>query len=70
MTETWLPGYIQGNLQRLVKPEGPGLGLREFYNILGEDRQFDNAVMKMILEILSIRLFSMKDQHGKSPPTD
>jgi hypothetical protein len=65
--ETWLPCYIQGKLQRLPKPEDPGLGLHEFYNILGQDHQFDNAVMKMILEILSIRLCSMKDQHGKSP---
>lgn len=68
--ETWLPAYIQGNLQRLLRPEAPGLGLREFYNILGQDHQFDNAVMKMILEILSIRLPFMKDQHGKSSPTN
>ncbi|KAJ5317168.1 hypothetical protein N7508_001676 [Penicillium antarcticum] len=65
--ETWLPGYIHGNLQRLLKPEDPELGLREFYNILGQDHQFDNAVMKMILEILSIRLFSMNDQYVKIP---
>ncbi|KAI2760069.1 hypothetical protein DTO006G1_5037 [Penicillium roqueforti] len=62
--ENWLPGYIQGNLQRLLKPDDPGLGLCEFYNILGQDHQFDNAVMKMILKILSIRLFHMKDQHA------
>lgn len=68
--ETWLPGYIQGNLQRLLKPNDPGLGLREFYDIIGQDHKFDNAVMKMILEILSSRIFSMKDQHGKSPPTN
>ncbi|KAJ9492029.1 hypothetical protein VN97_g1202 [Penicillium thymicola] len=63
--ETWFPGYIQGNLQRLLKPDDPGLGLRQFYNILGQDHQFDNAVTKMIIEILSLRLFSMKDQHAK-----
>jgi hypothetical protein len=68
--ENWLPGYIQGNLQRLLKPDDPGLGLCEFYNILGQDHQFDNAVMKMILKILSIRLFHMKDQRGKPFPTD
>lgn len=68
--ENWLPGYIQGNLQRLLKPDDPGLGLCEFYNILGQDHQFDNAVMKMILKILSIRLFHMKDQHGKPFLTD
>lgn len=68
--ETWLPAYIQGNLQRLLRPEDPGPGLREFYNILGQDHQFDNAVMKMILEIPSIRLSFMKDQHGEWPPTD
>ncbi|EKV15764.1 hypothetical protein PDIG_13070 [Penicillium digitatum PHI26] len=62
--ENWLPGYIQGNLQRLLKPDDPGLGLCEFYNILGQDHQFDNAVMKMILKILSIRLFHMKDQRA------
>lgn len=68
--ETWLPSYIRENLQRLPKPEDPGLDLHEFYNILGQDHQFDNAVMKMILEMLSIRLCSMKDQHGKLSPTD
>ncbi|KAJ5303237.1 hypothetical protein N7476_010036 [Penicillium atrosanguineum] len=65
--ETWLPGYIEGNLQRSLKPEDPGLGLHEFYNILGQDHQFDIAVMKMILEILSIRLLSVKDQHEPIP---
>ncbi|KAI3223538.1 hypothetical protein DTO012A7_8151 [Penicillium roqueforti] len=25
--EAWLPGYIQGNLQHLLKPNDPGLGL-------------------------------------------
>ncbi|OQD98461.1 hypothetical protein PENSOL_c009G04986 [Penicillium solitum] len=64
--ETWLPSYIRENLQRLPKPEDPGLDLHEFYNILGQDHQFDNAVMKMILEMLSIRLCSMKDQHAKT----
>ncbi|KAL2697874.1 hypothetical protein AAEP93_010584 [Penicillium crustosum] len=63
--ETWLPSYIRGNLQRLPKPEVAGLDLHAFYNILGQDHQFDNAVMKMILEMLSISLCSMKDQHAK-----
>ncbi|CAI7576946.1 unnamed protein product [Penicillium discolor] len=64
--ETWLPSYIRGNLQRSPKPEDPGLDLHEFYNILGQDHQFDNAVMKMILEMLSIRLCSIKDQHAQT----
>lgn len=68
--ETWLPSYIRGNLQRLPKPEVAGLDLHAFYNILGQDHQFDNAVMKMILEMLSISLCSMKDQHGKLSSTD
>ncbi|KAI3208576.1 hypothetical protein CBS147311_2105 [Penicillium roqueforti] len=63
--ETWLLSYIRGNLQRLPKPEVAGLDLHAFYNILGQDHQFDNAVMKMILEMLSISLCSMKDQHAK-----
>ncbi|CAI7648443.1 unnamed protein product [Penicillium glandicola] len=63
--ETWLPSYIRGNLQRLPKPEVAGLDLHAFYNILGQDHQFDNAVMKMILEMLSISLCSMKDRHAK-----
>lgn len=67
--ETWLPSYIRGNLQRLPKPEVAGLDLHAFYNILGQDHQFDNAVMKMILEMLSISLCSMKDQHGKLSST-
>jgi hypothetical protein len=65
--ETWLSNYIERSLQRLLKPEDPGLGLREFYSILGQDHRFDNAVMKMILGILSIRLHHMRYQHGKSP---
>ncbi|KAJ5520690.1 hypothetical protein N7463_001143 [Penicillium fimorum] len=65
--ETWLPVYIQGNLQRLIKPDDPWLGLRGFYDIIGQDHQFDNAVMRMIIEILSLRIFSMKYQHMKTP---
>ncbi|PYH99224.1 hypothetical protein BO71DRAFT_425378 [Aspergillus ellipticus CBS 707.79] len=65
-SETWLPIYIEGNLQRLLEPEDPALGLRDVYNILGRDHQFDNLVMKIILEILSVRLRSMQDQHGRS----
>ena len=68
--EPWLPGYIQGILQRLIKPEDPGFGLREFYDILGQDHRFDNAVMKIILEILSRHLFSMKIQPSESSVTD
>ena len=68
--EPWLPGYIQGILQRLLKPEDPGFGLCEFYDILGRDHRFDNAVMKTILEILSRRLFSVNNKPGKSPATD
>lgn len=64
--ETWLPSYIEGNLQRLLEPEDPAFGLREFYNILGRDHQFDIVVMKMIIETLSIRLLSIQDRHGKS----
>lgn len=55
--ETWLLGYIQGNLQRSLKPNDLGLGLQEFYDVIGQDHQFDNAVKKIIIEILSIRIF-------------
>lgn len=65
--ETWLPGCIQGNLQRLLKTEDLGLCLRDFYNILGLDHRFDNVLMKMIPEIISAGVFSMNKQHGKSP---
>ncbi|KGO51571.1 hypothetical protein PEX1_086140 [Penicillium expansum] len=65
--ETWLPSYIQGNLQRSLKPNDPGLGLREFYDVIGQDHRFDIAVMKMIIEILSIRIVSMKEQQVKTP---
>ncbi|KAJ5836212.1 hypothetical protein N7447_002238 [Penicillium robsamsonii] len=65
--ETWLPGYIQGNLQRLVKPHDPELGLCGFYDIIGQDHRFDNAVMKMIFEILSIHISYMKYQHEPEP---
>ncbi|KAJ5967185.1 hypothetical protein N7501_003433 [Penicillium viridicatum] len=65
--ETWLAGYIQGNLQRLVKPHDPEFGLRGFYDIIGQDHRFDNAVMKMIFEILSIHISYMKYQHVRTP---
>ncbi|PLN84983.1 hypothetical protein BDW42DRAFT_17601 [Aspergillus taichungensis] len=65
--ETWLPHYIQGNLQRSLRPDDPGLGLQEFYDVIGQDHQFDNAVMKMIIEILSIRIFSIQEQQVKTP---
>ncbi|CAG8119635.1 unnamed protein product [Penicillium nalgiovense] len=68
--ETWLPGYIQGNLQRSLRPNDPGLGLQEFYSVIGQDHHFDNAVMKMIIEMLSIRIFSMKEQQGQSLPAN
>lgn len=68
--ETWLPGYIQGNLERSLRPNDPGLGLQGFYNVIGQDHQFDNAVMKMIIEKLSIRIFSMKEQQGQSLPAN
>ncbi|KAJ5589666.1 hypothetical protein N7450_003638 [Penicillium hetheringtonii] len=66
--ETWLPDYIQENLQRSLRPNDPRLGLQEFYDVIGQDHHFDNAVMKMIIEILSIRIFSMKEQQVQLLP--
>lgn len=65
--ETWLPLYIERNLQRLVKPGKTEL--EDLFETLGQDHGFDNTVMKIMLEILSSRLISLEDavKEGQFP---
>ncbi|QQK45928.1 hypothetical protein Pdw03_0826 [Penicillium digitatum] len=53
--ETWLPNYIKSHLLRL-KLENPNNNLAELYSTLGHDHQFDNTVMKMVVDMLSVNL--------------
>jgi hypothetical protein len=66
--ETWLPNYIRRHLLRL-NLDKVNTNLAELYSTLGHDHQFDNAVMKMMVEILSVRLHSWDDtlKSGESP---
>ncbi|KAJ5544971.1 hypothetical protein N7535_006642 [Penicillium sp. DV-2018c] len=58
--EFWLPGYIGRHLLRLLPADSGLLDLSEFYEITGQDHKFDNAVMEMIIGILSFRLSYME----------
>ncbi|KAJ5200406.1 hypothetical protein N7472_005610, partial [Penicillium cf. griseofulvum] len=53
--ETWLPNYIKSHLLRL-KLGNPNNNLAELYSTLGHDHQFDNTVMKMVVDMLSVKL--------------
>ncbi|CAG8333871.1 unnamed protein product [Penicillium salamii] len=53
--ETWLPNYIKSHLLRL-KLGNPANNLAELYSTLGHDHQFDNTVMKMVVDMLSVNL--------------
>lgn len=67
--ETWLPNYIEGHLKRLLKFDDPNGNLGELYSSLGHDHQFDNVVMKMVIEMFSVRLQSVGNmlKDGKRP---
>ncbi|KAI3129612.1 hypothetical protein CBS147330_5242 [Penicillium roqueforti] len=53
--ETWLPNYIKSHLLRL-KLGNPNNNLAELYSTLGHDHQFDNTVMKMVVDMLAVNL--------------
>jgi len=50
--EAWLFDYLKRNLQQLLMSSTSDFNLDAFYDILGQDHQFDNTVTKMMLEIL------------------
>lgn len=56
--ETWFPNFIKGELQRMLKPSEVAYTLDELYKVLGQNDRFDNMVLKMVLEILSVHLRS------------
>ncbi|EED11976.1 hypothetical protein TSTA_000530 [Talaromyces stipitatus ATCC 10500] len=67
--ETWFQTFIRGELQRFLGPSGIARSLDELSKGLGRDDRFDNIVLKIVVEILSVRLRSMfKD--GETPSTE
>ncbi|KAL4801654.1 hypothetical protein BDV18DRAFT_71421 [Aspergillus unguis] len=56
--EAWFPSYIERLLQQSVKHGQLDAVLNELYSTLGQNHHFDNFVMKIMLEILSVRLVS------------
>lgn len=59
--ETWLPNYIERNLQQHLKIGNPESNLDELYKVHGQDHQFDNTVLKIVVDMLSLRLRSRED---------
>ncbi|KAL2820985.1 hypothetical protein BDW59DRAFT_164389 [Aspergillus cavernicola] len=69
--ETWLPSYIERNLQQCLKSGQPGIVLDKLYSTIGQNHHFDNAVMKMMLEILSARvLYDQNEPAVKEPESE
>jgi hypothetical protein len=66
--ETWLPNYIKSHLLRL-KIGNLNNNLAELYSTLGHDHQFDNTVMKMVVDMLSVNLSDNALRVGESPAT-
>jgi hypothetical protein len=63
--ETWFPNFIKGQLQRLLKPSELACNLDELYKSLGQNDHFDSTVLKVVVEILSVRLRSLSED-GKT----
>ncbi|KAJ5794830.1 hypothetical protein N7457_001429 [Penicillium paradoxum] len=66
--ETWLPNYIESNLQLFLNTRQSDYDLNELYTVLGTNHQFDNAVMKALVGILASRLIDRGNtsQNGQS----
>ena len=62
--ETWLPSYLKKNLQRSFESSKSGFNFDEIYSAVGQDHCFDNALMKIMLEILSNRVWSLENYHN------
>ncbi|KAL2810936.1 hypothetical protein BJX63DRAFT_297178 [Aspergillus granulosus] len=69
--KTWLLDYIERHLQESVMHGQPDIVLNIVYNTIGRNHGFDNAVMKIMLKMLSARLKSWesacKDGKYKMP---
>lgn len=63
--ETWFSNYIGGELQRILGRSEISCSLDELYQGLGQNDRFDNIVLKMVVEILHVRLRSMS-KDGKT----
>lgn len=64
--ETWLPLYIERNLQRLVQPGRTDL--EDLFDALGQDHRFDNTVMRITVDILCSRLMSLEGTPKEDGP--
>jgi hypothetical protein len=56
--ETWLPCYINTRLRHMLEPSRVPCSLEDIYNSLGQNHHFDSVLLKMVVEILSVRLSS------------
>lgn len=60
--ESWLPSYIKRNLQQSFMSDRSIFKRDEIYSVLGEDHDFDKAVMRMIVDIYSTDLQLLEDK--------
>ena len=68
--EAWLPSYIKRNLQQTFMSDRSIFKRDEIYSVLGEDRDFDKAIMRIIVDIYSTDLQLLENKCvTKEPPT-
>lgn len=66
--ETWFHDFIKEELRRILGASEIPHNLDELYKGLGQNTRFDNMVLKMVVEILHVRLLSMS-KDGKVSAT-
>ncbi|PLB40326.1 uncharacterized protein BDW47DRAFT_123824 [Aspergillus candidus] len=59
-TETWLRGYLHTKLQGAFDADENTFTRNEFYNSLGDDNIFNQAVMKMVVKIYASTVSSLR----------
>lgn len=64
--ETWLLNHIKLSLEKWLLRDESNIDLDALYTVLGQDHSFDNVVTKMMLEILSSRLFYLGSTEDKT----
>lgn len=67
--ESWLPCFINTRLQHMLDPSKIACSLSDLYSNLGHNHHFDSIVLKMVVEIFSVRLSfrGLKPKDGKDP---
>ncbi|EFR02782.1 hypothetical protein MGYG_05781 [Nannizzia gypsea CBS 118893] len=58
--EAWLPWYINTRLSIEYERDENVFKSEEFYDLFGENKDFDKAVFKMVVDIYSSRLSSLR----------